>query len=163
MPKDKTGLLSEERLRAAAEDPVVWAGEMELIQRAFALKHPLEAGQVILSVEGETDEYELVIKIARTLEQKAVGWLGLTDEEAGGVLFEEPGDSTRAFHNRGVDQDLDLWTFDADGRLLERLVLAADSPTAVRPKQPYRWALETPKGSLVEMDGNVTMNVSIPA
>lgn len=140
-------LISQERLAAAAEDPVVWAGEMELIQRAFALQHPLRPG--LLHLEDGDSTYELIIHIARTLEEKAIGWLGLTDEmESVGVLFEEPADSTRAFWNRGVDQALDLWTFAEDGQLLEHWELVADSSTAVRPTKPYRWALETEAGDL---------------
>src|SRR3954453_12630873 len=125
--------LSDERLKAAADDPIVWAGEVEVVQRAFEMQHPLEEGQVRLTqlVAGaESAHYELVIQIARSMEQKAIGWLGLVDaSEAVGVLFEEPGDSTRAFHNRGVDADLDLWTFDVTGKLLERFELAADAST----------------------------------
>lgn len=160
-PKDT---IIDDRLLAAASDPVIWAGEMEVVQRAFNLQHALEDGEVLLE-HGETDEYQLVIKIARSLEQKAIGWLGLTDSdsEVEGVLFEESGDSTRAFHNRGVDQDLDLWTFDGDGQLLERLELVADSSTVVRPTTPYRWALETPKGALAELTGDVTLKVPVAA
>jgi uncharacterized membrane protein (UPF0127 family) len=160
-------LVSEERLTAAADDPIVWAGEMELVQRAFEMQHPLEEGQVRLTqlVAGaESAHYELVIQIARSMEQKAIGWLGLADaSEAVGVLFEEPGDSTRAFHNRGVDAELDLWTFDATGKLLERFELAADASTPVRPRKAYRWALETPKGTLAELTGEVVLTVPAAA
>lgn len=144
-------MISEDRLLAAADDPILWAGEMDLIQRAFALQHPLEEGQVTLTDDAEA-EYELVIYFARSMEQKAIGWFGI-DEKAAGVLFCEPGDSIRAFHNRGVDEDLDLWTFGEDGQLLERFELDADSSTPVRPTQPYRWALETRRGALDEVDG----------
>lgn len=94
--------------------------------------------------------------LAGTEQQRAQGLMGVTDLKGYvGMLFRYSGDSTGGFYMRNTPMPLSIAWFGGDGQF----VSAADmEPCDDRPDcpiyaaaGPYRYALEVPKGALVEL------------
>lgn len=97
----------------------------------------------------------------------ARGLIGVEDlGELDGMLFAYPAPqdpALRRFHMTDVRFPLDALFFDADGRLLEAIVMPvceAGPCPRYAPTEPYRWVVEVPPGTLETAPGD---RLEVPA
>ena len=98
------------------------------------------------------DGSELVVAVADTPSLRRRGLMGVTDLGGlDGMLFVFPTDTVGGFWMKNTLLELDIAFFDADGRLVDGFTMEpcrADPCPTYRPAGAYRYALETPVGTL---------------
>ncbi len=98
------------------------------------------------------DGRELVVAVADTPDERSQGLMGVTDLGGlDGMLFVFQSDSDGGFWMKDTLMPLDIAFFDADGGLVNVLMMdpcTADPCPTYRPGGAYRYAVEAPAGDL---------------
>lgn len=107
------------------------------------------------------------VAVADDPEERAQGLMGVADLGGlRGMLFVFPGDGQAGFWMKGTILALDVAFFTGEGGLVEVLPMApcaADPCPVYRPRAPYRYALEVPRGGFTEIDDLRLDPGSVPA
>lgn len=104
----------------------------------------------VITVDGQ----QLTVAIAESGDQRDQGLQGVDSLPPGleGMLFVFDEPTETSFHMRTVGLPLDIWWFDASGRLIGSNLMETcpdgDCPSYPTPG-PVVWALETPAGDVV--------------
>lgn len=122
-----------------ATEAQTWESQMAIVMAAFAEENPLQPTIVHIG------DVSLKTLIAATPEQKANGMIGRTFDGYDAMLFVQDATKPATFHNKGVPQATQVTTFDAEGKLVDQVVMKANDPTLVT-VSPHVFAIETHGG-----------------
>lgn len=113
-----------------------WEWSMQMLQAQLEDENPF--GRATLGTGKR-------LLIARSPEQRARGMIGRRFEGHDGMLFVLPEDRRPEFHNRGVEVDLMLGLYDADGALVALHEMKAGAEP-VKADEVCRYVLEVAAG-----------------
>jgi uncharacterized membrane protein (UPF0127 family) len=101
----------------------------------------------------DIDGQALSVAVASTSAQQAKGLGGVTSiDGVDGMLFEFSDITTTRFWMKDTLLPLDIAFFRSDGTLIDVLTMpicASDPCPTYGPSDPYRWAVEAPRGGLL--------------
>ncbi len=112
----------------------------------------------------DVGDSRLSVWVASDSSERRQGLRGVEELPAGidGMLFSYSSPVSAVFTMEDTPMPLDIWWFDADGRLLGTTAM---TPCLVEPcvrygsPGPIRWALETPQGTHRFLRGDLLSNV----
>lgn len=116
-------------------------------------------------IERADGSLELGVLVANTGQQRQRGlmfWTGLPTRMGMIFIWEGGGERRGGFWNRNVPMDLTVAFLDADGVILDFVMLDAESDEVKSPSSPYMFALEVPRGRFAKLGVGLGDRVSIP-